>query len=114
MRDDAAEGDGAAPARDATIERVDGAEFKGGIRGTEFSTVLIAAKLSSRAVTTELTISPTDGLTQRSTRVFGKTPMAMVRITRGTAMTISRRSMSGSPFHVSLRPRKTRCRVHRM
>jgi hypothetical protein len=46
--------------------------------------------------------------------VLGKTPMAMVRTTSGTAMTISRKSMSGSPFHASLRPRKTRCSVQRM
>src|SRR5208337_4439285 len=93
-------------ARDATAGLVDGAETESRIRGTVFSTVLIAEALSS-AVTTELTISPTDGLTQRRTSVLGKTPMAMVRTTSGTATTISRKSMSGSPFHLSLRPRKT-------
>src|SRR5271157_1536040 len=98
---------------DATAGLVDGAELKAGIRGTVFSTVLLVGTLSS-AVTTELTISPTDGLTQLRTSVLGKTPMAMVRTTSGTATTISRKSMSGSPFHVSLRPRKTRCSVQRM
>src|SRR5208337_2316985 len=74
-------------ARDATAGRVNGAEIAAGIRVTVFSTVLIAEALSS-AVTTELTISPTDGLTHLRTSVLGKTPMAMVRTTSGTATTI--------------------------
>src|SRR4051794_4878479 len=43
-----------------------------------------APKFSSRACTTELTISLTEGLIQLRTRAFGKMPMAIVRITSGT------------------------------